>query len=539
MNTAPATLAPTWYDHRKVSQKSSVTLTKWLQQRPGAIERSGITPVKLIPSKRNYAAAQVNRLTQGWSTTSASANSDIHRSLESVRARSRKLANDDEYVKKWLSLVVTNVVGPSGFRFQSRVYDKPGRPDTGANNAIEATWARFAKRGVCDVTGRESLVGLCKLAIKSCARDGEYLFQIVRGTAAGNEFGFALQLLDVDRLDITKNCPAEGTTNAIRMGVEVNAYGRPVAYHLKTAHPGDLYQSTSGVRGSAHVRVPAEDIIHDFMADRPEQVRGMPWAHAAMIRLNNLGGYEEAAIVASRVGASKMGFFTTPDGMAEVVSTGTDEQTGAPVMEADAGTFQTLPEGVTFQPFNPDYPTAMFADFVKANLRGVASGLGVAYHSLANDLEGVSFSSIRSGTLEDRDFWTLIQDWFAESLLDRIHAELMKNALAFGRITLENGSTLPLSKIDKFSAHAWQGRRWEWVNPLQDIEADIAAINAGLKSPQSVASKLGLDYEDLLLEIKTAQDLRKTMGVELANTPNAQQYAAAAGAAASAATSTV
>jgi len=69
---------------------------------------------------------------------------------------------------------------------------------------------------------------------------------------------------------------------------------------------------------------------------------------------------------------------------------------------------------------------------------------------------------------------------------------------------------------------------------LKDIEADIAAINAGLKSPQSVASKLGWDYEDLLVEIKAATDLRKTLGVELPNTPNPQQLAAAAGAAASA-----
>lgn len=530
-------IAP-WYDAAKVSQKNSVVLQKWLQHRPGGQDRAGLTPVRLLPNaRRNYAAAQVNRLTSGWSTISASANSDIHRSLDAVRARSRKLANDDEYVKKWLAMVTTNVVGPVGFRFQARVYNSPGKPDTGANDAIETDYARFCKKGVCDVTGRESMNGLEKLAIKAAARDGEYLFQIVRGAAAGNPWGLAFQLLDVDRIDTNLNKPAEGAVNAIRMGVEINAYGRPIAYHLKSAHPGDLYQTTSGIRGSTHQRILAEDIIHDFIADRPEQVRGMPWAHAAMIRLNNLGGYEEAAVIAARVGASKMGFFTTPDGQAEVVSTGTDDGTaeGALTMDADPGVFQSLPEGVQFQAFNPDYPTAMYADFVKANLRGIASGLGVAYHSLANDLEGVSFSSIRSGTLEDRDVWTLIQEWFAESFMDRVHREYMKAALSFGQIILANGSALPLARLEKFSAHTWQGRRWDWVNPLQDIEADIAAINAGLKSPQSVAAKLGLDYEDLLLEIKAAQDLRKSIGVELAGALNPQQVAAAAGAAASAA----
>ena len=489
--------------------------------------------------QRNYAAAQINRLTHGWSTVSASANSDIHRSLDAVRARSRKLANDDEYVKKWLNMVATNVVGPGGFRFQARVYDKPGSPDTLANDAIEAAWAKFSKKGVCDVTGRHSMTGLEQLAIKAVARDGEYLIQIIRGAAAANPYGLALQVLDVDRLATTLNKPAEGGANAIRMGIELNAYGRPVAYHLKTAHPGDLYQTTSGVRGDHYQRVPAADIIHDFVADRPEQVRGMPWAHAAMIRLNNLGGYEEAAVIAARVGASKMGFFTTPDGQAEVVGTGTEDGTpdGGLTMDADPGVFQSLPEGVQFQPFNPDYPTAMYAAFVKANLRGIASGLGVAYHALANDLEGVSFSSIRSGTLEERDVWMLIQEWFSQSFLDRVHAEFMQAALAFGQIVLPNGSTLPVSKIDKFTPHTWQGRRWEWVDPLKDIEADIAAINAGLKSPQSVAAKLGLDYEDLLIEIKAAKTMRDTLGIQLPSEAAAAAAAAGQAAAESAATS--
>lgn len=537
MNTAPAA----WYNTRHVAQKNSVVLSKWLQQRPGGVDRAGITPITLIAQKRNYAAAQVNRLTQGWSTNTYSANADIFRSLDAVRARSRKLANDDEYVRKWLAMVTTNVVGPNGFRLQARIYDSPAKPDTLANDAIEAAWAKFCKRGVCDVTGKQSMAGLQQLAIKAIARDGECLLQIIRGKNAANGFGLALQVLDTDRLDTAYNQSASTGQNAIRMGVEINQYGRPLAYYLK-AHPGDIYQATTAYQTHPRQRIDAADIIHEFVADRPEQVRGMPWAHASMIRLNNLGGYEEAAVIAARVGASKMGFFTTPDGQGDIVSTGTDpDGTDSPAlsMDADPGTFQSLPEGVQFQAFNPDYPTAMYADFVKANLRGIASGLGVAYHTLANDLEGVSFSSIRSGTLEERDAWTLIQEWFAQSFMDRVHGEFMQAALTFGQIALSNGSTLPLTKIDKFSQHTWQGRRWEWVDPLKDIEADIAAINAGLKSPQSVASKLGLDYEDLLIEIKAAQELRKTMGIEIANTPNPQQIAAASGAAASAANAPV
>jgi lambda family phage portal protein len=484
-----------------------------------------LQPAGQLVAQRNYAAAAVNRLNAGWTTTSMSANSDIHRSLDAVRARSRKLANDDEYVRKWLNMVATNVVGPDGVRLQARIYDAPARPDTAANSAVESAWQRWCAAGVCDAAGRLSMVDLEQLAIKAAARDGEYLLRWVRGADAGNEFGLALQALDTDRLDTLLNRPADGTSNAVRMGVEINAYGRPVAYHLKANHPGDLYQTMSGLQGSQHIRVLAADILHGFIQERPEQVRGMPWAHAAMIRLNNLGGYEEAAVIAARVGASKMGFFVTPDGQAETVSTGTNPDDGAEespgfAMDADPGTFQSLPEGVKFEAFDPDYPAAMYAEFVKANLRGVASGLGVAYHALANDLEGVSFSSIRSGTLEERDQWMMIQRWFIQSLLERVYNEWLPQALALGQVRLSNGSALSVGKLDKFRARTWQGRRWEWVDPLKDIEADIAAVRAGFKSPQAVAAKLGYDYEDLLIEIQAAAELRERLGVNLAELAN-------------------
>jgi hypothetical protein len=515
-------------------------------QRPGIVSRIMralvAKPAPRQVQQRNYAAAQVNRLTHGWSVHNSSANADIFRSLDKLRARSRLLAQNDEYVKRWLSMVCTNVVGPAGFRFQARVYNSPGQPDQLGNDAIEAAWQRWSK--VCDVAGRSRLIDLLQINIKAVARDGECLIHLVRGAEAGNPFGLALQLLDVNRLDTQLQRPESPGVNAIRMGIEVNRYNRPLAYWLRIKNPGDVYGGVvAGASLSTHERFDAADIIHAFISDDAEQVRGVPWAHAAMMRLNNRGGYEEAAIIAARVGASKMGFFTTPDGQAEVLSTGKiddgtegDEQPLA--MDADAGTFQSLPEGVQFTPFNPEYPTAMFADFIKANLRGTASGLGVAYHALANDLEGVSFSSIRSGTLEERDSWMVIQEWFVGAVMERIHGEFMAAALSFGQITMPNGSALPLAKREKFMAHTFQGRRWEWVEPRADIEADINAINAGLKSPQSVAAKLGLDYEDLLIEIKAAADMRKRLGVELAGTPNPQQLAAAAGAAAGQANAT-
>jgi lambda family phage portal protein len=520
-----------WYNQERVAEPGSVILKRFVakQQRLRLIARQNAAahgeylPAKLgVPAKRDFAAASSGRLNGGWNTRNLSVNAELYRALDVLRARSRDLCNNNDYAKRFLGMVSANVVGGTGVVLQARVYDTPTKPDKAANAAIERAWNTWCAKGVCDVTGKLSFRGLQELVVRNTARDGEPLIRIVRGAASGNAFGFALQLLDADRIDTQLvRAPTKGI-NEIKMGVEINEFGRPVAYWLRPYHPGEMFLlDNAQVRD--HVRVPASEIIHPFMADRAEQMRGIPWMHAAMTRLNNLGGYEEAAVIAARVGASKMGFFTTPDG---TVSEDEDDE-GVPFQEVEPGQFGVLPDGVKFEPFNPDYPHQMYADFTKACLRGIASGLGVAYHALANDLTSVSFSSIRSGTLEERDQWMAIQSWFIESFLDVVYREWLPSALAFGQVRLDNGSPLSVSKLDKFSAHTWQPRRWQWVDPKKDMEANILAVESGFKSRRTICAEIGEDFEDVLVALKEEQEMAEKLGVKLSGTGTGTGAAAA------------
>lgn len=462
-------------------------------------------------ARRDFAAAQSTRLTGGWNARNISANADLYRALDSLRGRSRDLFNNNDYARRFGAMVTANVVGGQGVGLQARIYDAPDRPDEFANGAVEAAWLTWCARGVCDVTGRLSFLDVQNLVILAVARDGEALVRVVRGSSATNAFGFALQVLDIDRLD-TKLVRAPGKgVNEIKMGVEVNAFGRAVAYWLRPYHPGELFLVDSAVSGS-HVRVPADEILHVYKPDRPEALRGLPWMHSAMLRLNHLGAYEEAAVIAARVGAAKMGFFTTPDGAPP--SDGDDED-DVPFAEVEPGAFGSLPSGTEFTPFNPDYPHQMFGEFVRANLRGIASGMGVAYHALANDLTSVSFSSIRSGTLEERDQWMAIQSWFIEAFHEPVYREWLASALAFGQVRLPNGSALSVAKIEKFRAHVWQPRRWQWVDPRADMEANVLAVEQGFKTRTQVCAELGVDFEDVLAQLKREQDKAEALGVEL------------------------
>ncbi len=499
-------------------QQGSRILNAFVAQRQA--QRRGVT----VKAVRGYDAARNDNITFGWVGSSASANEDIKAALDLVRKRSRDLAQNNDYMRKFLRMVEVNVVGPHGFRYKNLAADPAARiggqaaPDEAARTLIEEHWAKWAAAGMCEVTGRHSLRDVLKLAVKACARDGEYLLRRVRGRAAGNPYGYALQVLDVDRLDTKHN--GEYGNNRIIMGVEVDDVMRPVAYHLLTTHPGDgTYLSRAGQR---YERVLARDVFHGGVGDRPEQVRYMPWAHTAMLRLEMLGKFQTAAVVAARKGAETIGVLqqqpdadAPPPGSAALGQQGED---GVNYETSLPGQFDTLPAGYELKPFDTKYPSDVFGVFVKDCLRGVASGLMVAYNGLANDLEGVNYSSIRAGVIEERDGWIDLQEWLIAQLVDRMHADWLEMALLKGAITYNNGSALPAAKLDKFSAHKFTGRRWQWVDPRNDAQAAILAVQRGWTTDSQIAAERGSDWWDNIIEQAAEKDHAKNNNVTIGQT---------------------
>lgn len=251
------------------------------------------------------------------------ANEEIAAGLEVTRNRSRDLFKNNEYASKFGKLAVANIVGSNGFTLQSLV-SEAGKADTLARDLIEAAFKKWGCRGACELSVRFSFADVQRLVIETWARDGEALILQVTGKAAGNPNGYALRLIEVERLPVQYTRDLKDGRRAI-MGVEVDANNRAVAYWLNL---GRIETAAGGQ--STLTRVDASEVIHVFKPYRPEQVRGMPAMHAVISGLKMLDGYEEAAIVAARVGAAKMGFFTTADGDAPPATTPTSRATPSP-----------------------------------------------------------------------------------------------------------------------------------------------------------------------------------------------------------------
>ncbi len=453
---------------------------------------------------RGYEAGSVNRLTGDWSTTVRTEDAELRHTLSALRARSRVLAQNNDYAVRFFSLLCANVIGDSGIGLQMRVKNRDGSEDRQSNKLIEDAWRDWGRMRYASRDQRSTWIDLQNLVLRAVACDGEVFIRKHVADRRENKYVFTLQVLEADHCDERYSANlTDGHT--VRSGIEFDASGRRVAYYFLRTHPGEWWYGGGNKYATERERVPAAEVIHLYLQKRPTQSRGVPWMHAAMLRLNILGGYEEAELVSSRVAASKMGFFTTPDGTAESIAT--ENESGEFRTAAAPGEFGVLPDGYKFEPWNPTHPSGNFEPFTKSILRGVASGLNINYNSLANNLEGVSFSSIRQGVLEDRYAWRSLQRWFIEHFCVPVFESWLSSSLLAGAIDL------PESLPDKFNSPLFRPRGWDWVDPLKDMEASVLAINNGLITRTQILAEQGLDFEDVVDQLAAEQEVLKQKGI--------------------------
>lgn len=468
---------------------------------PGA---SKPAPSRAAASLRSLQAAMPGVGASDIIRMQASANQVIRGHLLRMRQQSRGLALNNDYVKGFLRQIETNVVGSDGVKLQNKARDFNGTLDKMANDIVEGAFTTWSKRENCDVRARESFRAMQKSCIRTVARDGEAFYRRIKNFS-GSAHRYALQPIPAELVDVNYWDDATRTIN----GIEHDEWGRPTAYYLRQ----DGYFANNlvvGSNGHKYLRVPADEMIHIFINEFSDQVRGIPWIHTSMIRLHQLGAYEEAEVIAARIGASKMGFVVSPDGSASALADG-EGADGYLTQEVTPGMVDVLPAGYDFRSFDPTHPSGNFGPFIKATLRGISTGLGINYTTLANDLEGVNYSSIRVGLVQEREHWKAIQTELQEQFLDVIFSDWIQYASLVGAL-----SPLPASKLPKFEAPMWHFRGWAWVDPLKDIEASVSAINNGLKTRTQVLAELGQDFEETMQQLAEEQKTIDKYGVKLA-----------------------
>ncbi|MBT8458368.1 MAG: phage portal protein, partial [Boseongicola sp.] len=297
----------------------------------------------------------------------------------------------------------------------------------------------------------------------------------------------------------------------IRMGVEQNAVGAPVAYHFLTSHPGDNVW-LSGLTRKKYRRVPASNIIHFYERLRPGQSRGEPPAASVINSIKMLDGYREAEVVNRRIAASTMGFFEndmpSSEGLQPLSDVSGDEGRGEELFfDLEPGTFKDLPAGKRFSKFDPGGSVTDYADFESQIKKDVSTGLGISVVALGMEYQDLSFSTHRGVIQEDRDHYKAFQGFLIDAVMDEVFMRWLPLNAVFSDV-------VPPTRIDAIlSSFVFRPRGWEWVDPSKDIKAEIAAIEANVTSYSRSAARRGIDRDELFAEIASDKKALESYGL--------------------------
>jgi len=468
--------------------------------------------------RRSYKAAQESDALYGWTSSPVSINSVLRTNLTKLRARSREQCKANDYAKRYLGLLKSNVIGSLGIVTSAKSKGVDGKPDILANQTINRHFKRWAKKRNCSLNGNLSWIDIQNQFISTIAEDGEIL---IREYTGRGEYNYQLQPLDPELLDVGFYSTLNNG-NSIRMSIEFDSVGTAVAYWLLTNLSND---DVHVIAGRKYQRVPANEIMHEFLRERVGQIRGIPWVATPLARMKMLDGFEDAALINARAGATKTMIIETPQGESPNFE-GDDDTSDAEddefIEELGSNVVEYLDPGQVAKPYDPTYPSNEFGTFNKAILRAISAGLNVSYNLLANDLEGVSFASGRIGVTEDREMWKALQTFTIEGLCERVVERWLSIQLATGKLIVpsKNGlqKALRLVDFDKFNDFFYRGKRWDYINPLQEWNANRVAYDLKAKSVSQMIRDAGGDPDEVFAEIEYERAIFKSLGFDVVST---------------------
>ena len=472
-----------------------------------------IAPKAVATGQRLYQGAKVSRGNFGFgSAGSTSADAELNTSLSLMRARSRQMVRDQPYAKRAKLIVVNNVIG-SGMGVQAQVTTTRGDLALRINDDIETQWRAWSRADSSHMGGAMHFADLERAAMGQVFEAGECFVRKHYAAVGASRVPLALELIEAERLAheyMTPNGIAPG--NELRLGVEVNRYGRAVAYWIRDRHAGDIFPSTNAT--DKYERVPAADMFHLRTVDRWPQVRGEPWLHSVLRKLDDMNEYTAAEVASARASAYYFATIYKVDDGASPLPTGEDAEQ-RPVMDLEPLMIQELAPGERLDFHKPDRPNSQLDPFLRYMLREVAAGSGVSYESLSRDYSQSNYSSSRLALLDDRDLYKATQQWWIRAFREPLHNVWLRQAV-YSRAV----ESIPVEQYvlnrEKFEAALWKPRGWSWIDPTKEVTAYKEAIRAGITTLTDViaATGGGLDIEDVIATRKRELEMLDEAEIE-------------------------
>lgn len=466
-------------------------------------------------------ASYTKKAMKGFRVESGSPAEDINANNYTMRQRSRILYQTAPIATAALKRQRTNIVG-AGLRLKSTI----DRDVLGMSKEQATDWQRLVQREfalwagnkrACDATGVNNFYGMQQLVALAWPMSGDVFALVKRAEVSPLlPYSLRLHLIEADRVrtpEVTgggavRSNPllANITTaklsngNTIYDGVEVDANGAIVAYHIANTYPhqydGELTQFQ---RVEAYGRATGlPNVLHIMDTERPEQYRGVPYLAQVIEPLLQMRRYTEAEIMAAVVESFFTAFVKTtenPDEIPfnEVGGDGPEVSRDPNEYEMGPGTINFMEPGEDIEFANPTRPSTGFDVFMRSLCEQVGAALEIPADLLMMAFNS-SYSASRAALLEAWKGFRMRREWMTDDFCRPVYELWLTEAVARGRIQAPGFLTDPAIR-QAYLASEWIGPSQGQLDPTKEVAAAVTAIDNGLSTREAEAIRLnGSEY---------------------------------------------
>lgn len=463
-------------------------------------------------SNVTYLGAGQGRRLRAFRPSSSGPNSSLQ-GLSTLLSRARHNARNDAWEVTALDKRVANGIA-TGIQAKALWGTKEQQKQI---NKLWKSWLKTSDAdGVLDFYGQQAL------AWREWDEAGEVFVRLrMRRASDGLPVPLQVQLIEAEQ------CPQNyygvaPNGNAIRRGIEFDRIGRRTAYWMYQAHPGDLHMGE--VNPLQLVRVPAEQIRHLYRPLRAGQLRGVPGSASVLVRQYGLDRLQDNVLERQAIANLFTGFFEVPPGDEEDGPGGgpirdlqsSQDPDGTPLGGLEPGTMQELPPGYKVSFSEPPTAGSEYAEFLRTNLMAVAAVRGVPYEVLTGDLRNISDRALRLILNEFRrriemDQWL----YLIPQLCQFVREAFFDQAVLAGKLTIPGYAEARDDVVETL----WVPEGWPYSHPVQDVDADVKAIRAGLTSRTRRTLAQGEDPESVMDELASDNAAADERGLVLDSDP--------------------
>lgn len=454
-----------------------------------------------------YEAGEVNRFNDTWMPINADTENTDKNERDLIKARARYLERNSDIAGAAIGGIVRNVVG-TGIKPQARTGNEK------LNNQLELLWKEWVKHTSCDITMQQTFYELQAMLLKRKIVDGEILIRLVIDKKA--KIPFKLQVIKSDLLD-TYMMNAPKTNNIIRSGIELDDYLRPLAYWIQKKSPDGYVTYESE-------RIPANQIIHLWLKNNPDQIRGVSDLAPVIKRLKDMQDFLDAETVAAKIAACFSVFITKngPGQLPGVQQNNKKDKEGKLLSSIRPGMVSHLRPGEDIKTANPSRSITTAKDFINVQQRLAGAGMGLSYELMSRDFNGATFSSARQGHLEDRRTFEPMQQYLISHFCQPIWEQFVDMCVLGGLVSIRDYA----QNREVYTYAEWVTPGWSWIDPEKEVKADLLALKNSGKTLAQWCAERGYDWKEQLSQMAKEKEYAESIGLTLSiHTPESVQAA--------------